>query len=35
VLELLAGELDRTMGLAGVAQASRIREAQLLVQARA
>ena len=35
VLGLLAGELDRVMGLAGVAQASRIREAGLLVPARA
>ncbi len=35
VLALLAGELDRVMGLAGVSQASRIREAQQLVPARA
>jgi L-lactate dehydrogenase (cytochrome)/(S)-mandelate dehydrogenase len=35
VLGLLAGELDRAMGLAGVAQASRIREAGLVVPARA
>jgi L-lactate dehydrogenase (cytochrome)/(S)-mandelate dehydrogenase len=35
VLGLLTGELDRVMGLAGVAQASRIREAELLVPARA
>jgi L-lactate dehydrogenase (cytochrome)/(S)-mandelate dehydrogenase len=34
VLDLLTGELDRVMGLAGVAQASRIREAGLLVPAR-
>jgi L-lactate dehydrogenase (cytochrome)/(S)-mandelate dehydrogenase len=34
VLDVLAGELDRVMGLAGVTEASRIREAGLLVPAR-